>query len=55
MKNCYTIVNKENGSFLLDSGRLPIYWMKKVATEVPKEGYKVVSISLDKRDLVLKN
>lgn len=32
-KYCYVIVNYENGNMLLEDGKLPIYWNKKVAKE----------------------
>lgn len=30
-KYCYVIANEENGNMLLEDGKLPIYWNKKVA------------------------
>ncbi len=32
-KYCYIIVNEENGSMLLEDGKLPIYWNKQTAKE----------------------
>ena len=30
-KYCYVIVRKENGTMLLEDGKLPFYWNKNVA------------------------
>ena len=30
---CYVIVDKDNGSMLIEDGKLPFYWNKKVAKE----------------------
>jgi len=32
-KYCYAIVLKRTGNFLLEDGKLPIYWNKKIAQE----------------------
>ena len=32
-KYCYVIVDKENGNMLLEDGKLPFYWNKKVAKQ----------------------
>ncbi len=32
-KYCYVIANEENGNMLVEDGKLPIYWSKKVAKE----------------------
>jgi len=49
-KYCYVIVNKENGSLLINSVVLPIYWRKNVASVICKEfnNYIVHKIELDK-------
>lgn len=35
-KHCYAIVNQNTGQLLLEDGKLPIYWNKKVAQEMVK-------------------
>lgn len=56
-KYCYAIVKKDNAALLLDCGRLPIYWNKKVATERCKDfkGYCVQPILLDKMEDIILN
>jgi len=56
-KYYYGIVNKENGSMLVEDGKLPFYWNRKVAKE-RCEGfskYCVVKMELETiNDLILK-
>ena len=49
LKYHYCIVNKENGYMLIQDGKLPMYWMKKLAQEECKNftGYVVVRIPVD--------
>lgn len=35
-KYCYSIVNKDSGSLLLEDHKLPFYWNKKVAQDICK-------------------
>jgi hypothetical protein len=47
-KNYFVVVHKKTGEILLDSGRLPIFWMRRVAKEVADNhaNYVVKPISI---------
>lgn len=47
-KYCYVLANKDNGTMLLEDGKLPIYWNKKVAKErcLNFDGYVVHKLFL---------
>lgn len=60
-KYCYIIVSQENGSMLLEDGKLPIYWNREVAKErlrrfVFRYNYVIHKIELaDIENLILKS
>lgn len=47
-KNYFAVVHKETGKFLLNSGSLPIYWNKGLATEWANKfsGYIVQPVNI---------
>lgn len=56
-KNYYAIVHKANGSPLVLSSMLPIYWNKRVASEVVKNhpNYTVKPVSISELNKLLQN
>jgi len=56
-KNHYCIVHRKNGTLLVQDGRLPIYWLRKVAVEQAKlfPKYKVVPIGVRELNDIINN
>ena len=57
-KYYYGIVNKENGTMLLEDGKLPFYWNRKIAKErcAGFSKYCVVRLDLETiNNLILKS
>jgi hypothetical protein len=54
-KYFYIIVDKENGQMLLEDGKLPFYWNKKIAKErcVSFDGYVVHKLLLSEIETMI--
>lgn len=55
-KNYFIVVHKVSGEILLDGGRLPIFWMRKVAKQVADNfpGYTVKPVDIKELKSLIK-
>lgn len=55
-RNYFIITHRVTGKLLLDSGRLPIFWVRRTAKEVADchNGYEVRPVSIDDFNKLLK-
>lgn len=54
-KNYFIVVHKVTGELLLDGGRLPIFWMRKVAKKVADNfpGYTVKPVDIKELEALI--
>lgn len=54
-KNYFIVVNKVTGELLLDGGRLPIFWMRKVAKQVADNfpGYTIKTVDIKELETLI--